>query len=62
MPSCPLSWLPWLEENMSVTLKEGTQRSLGGLKGVCVCVWFCYHFEEQMEKQGQFADPHKGKA
>jgi hypothetical protein len=32
-------WLPWLEEEISVTLKEGSQRSIGGLKRECVCVF-----------------------
>ena len=35
MPSYPLFWLPWLEEEISVYLKEGSQRSMGVLKG-CV--------------------------
>ena len=42
MPSCLLFWLPWLEEEMSVTLKERSQMTIEGLKGVCVCVWFDY--------------------
>uniref|UniRef100_A0A674A608 Neurexophilin 4 n=1 Tax=Salmo trutta TaxID=8032 RepID=A0A674A608_SALTR len=34
MPRCPLFLLPWLEEEISVTLKEGSQGSTGGLKGM----------------------------
>ena len=38
VPSCPLLWLPCLEEEISVNLKEGSQTSIGGLKGVCVSI------------------------
>ena len=38
MPSCPLFWLPWLELERSETLQEGSQRSIGGLKGECMSV------------------------
>ena len=42
IPSRTLFCLPWLEEDISVTLKEGSQMSIEGVKGgsgvgVCVC-------------------------
>jgi hypothetical protein len=52
MLSCTLFCLPWLEEDISVTLNERSQRGIGSLKCVCVCL--IHQISTQLSTYGIF--------